>query len=58
MTPVAVGPDGRRAVGPNADAAATVDALDLFLREVGRYPLLTSAQELELAHRIGEGKSS
>jgi RNA polymerase primary sigma factor len=55
MTPVAAGPDGRRAVGPTADAAATVDALDLFLREVGRYPLLTPAQELALARRIERG---
>src|SRR4051812_17937652 len=36
-------------------AAVTVDALDLFLNEVGRYPLLTAAQEVELAKRIEAG---
>src|SRR5690349_10431168 len=29
-------------------ATATVDALDLFLNEVGRYPLLTAPEEIEL----------
>ncbi len=30
----------------------TTDALQLFLREAGRHPLLTAAQEVELAKRI------
>ena len=34
---------------------ATVDALDLFLNEVGRYPLLTAPEEIELAKRIEQG---
>ena len=34
---------------------ATVDALDLFLNEVGRYPLLTAPEEVELAKRIEQG---
>src|SRR5690242_420368 len=36
-------------------ATATVDALDLFLNEVGRYPLLTAPEEIELAKRIEAG---
>src|SRR5262245_31137108 len=40
----------------NADlAAATTDTLQLFLNEIGRYPLLTAAQEVELAKRIERG---
>src|SRR5437899_6531672 len=35
--------------------AATTDALQLFLNEAGRYPLLTAAQEVELAKRIERG---
>jgi RNA polymerase primary sigma factor len=33
----------------------TTDALQLFLREAGRYPLLTAAQEVQLAKRIERG---
>ena len=36
-------------------ASATTDSLQLFLNEAGRYPLLTAAQEVELAKRIEEG---
>jgi RNA polymerase primary sigma factor len=38
-------------------AAATTDALQLFLNEIARYPLLTAAQEVELARRIEKGDS-
>jgi RNA polymerase primary sigma factor len=34
---------------------STTDALELFLREVGRRPLLTAAQEVELAKRLERG---
>jgi RNA polymerase primary sigma factor len=34
---------------------STTDALQLFLREAGRHPLLTAAQEVELAKRIERG---
>jgi RNA polymerase primary sigma factor len=34
---------------------STTDALNLFLREVGRHPLLTAAQEVELAKRLERG---
>ncbi|MGZ4339147.1 MAG: sigma-70 family RNA polymerase sigma factor [Gaiellaceae bacterium] len=36
-------------------ATATTDSLQLFLNEAGRYPLLTAAQEVELAKRIEDG---
>jgi RNA polymerase primary sigma factor len=39
----------------NQVAAATTDSLQLFLNEAGRYPLLTAAQEVELAKRIEAG---
>jgi RNA polymerase primary sigma factor len=51
---------GRDGVGPpswvNGDvASATTDALQLFLNEAGRWPLLTAAEEVELAKRIERG---
>ena len=50
---------GREAVTStyvNGDlATATTDALQLFLNEVGRYPLLTAEQEVELAKRVERG---
>src|SRR5215208_6558760 len=36
-------------------AASTMDALQLFLNEAGRYPLLTASQEVELAKQIERG---
>jgi RNA polymerase primary sigma factor len=36
-------------------ATATVDSLQLFLQEMARYPLLTAAEEVELAKRIERG---
>src|SRR3954469_1237839 len=36
-------------------AAVTSDALQLFLRDVRRYPLLSKEQEVELAKRIEQG---
>jgi len=36
-------------------AASTTDALQLFLDEAGRYPLLTAAQEAALSKRIERG---
>jgi RNA polymerase primary sigma factor len=36
-------------------ATATLDALQLFLNEIGRYPLLTAREEVELAKRIERG---
>ncbi len=36
-------------------AAATTDALGLFLNEIRRHPLLTAEEEIELAKRIEQG---
>ena len=36
-------------------AGMTADTLQLFLNEIGRHPLLTAAQEVELAKRIERG---
>jgi len=48
--------DAQPATWVNGDlASATTDALQLFLDEAGRYPLLTAAQEVELAKRIERG---
>ena len=38
-------------------AAATADSLQMFLNEMGRYPLLTAAEEVELAKRVERGDS-
>jgi RNA polymerase primary sigma factor len=51
---------GRDAVEPthyrNGElAAATTDALQLFLNEIRRYPLLTKTEEVELSKRIEQG---
>ena len=44
------------AAAPVAGALeTTTDALQLFLRDAGRHPLLTAAQEVELAKRIEQG---
>src|SRR4051812_24066344 len=53
--------DCSRVVEPSVEytnalmAGATADALQLFLNEIGRYPLLTAAEEVELAKRIERG---
>jgi RNA polymerase primary sigma factor len=40
---------------PQITWETTTDALQLFLREAGRHPLLTAAQEVELAKKIEAG---
>ena len=40
---------------PITPQETTTDALQLFLREAGRHPLLNAAQEVELAKRIERG---
>jgi RNA polymerase primary sigma factor len=45
--------DGSYANG--ALASATTDALRLFLNEISRYPLLSAAEEVDLAKRIERG---
>ena len=50
---------GRESKSPtyvNGDlAVATTDALQLFMQEIGRYPLLTKEQEIELSQRVERG---
>ena len=40
---------------PTPAVESTTDALQLFLREAGRHPLLTAPQEVELAKKIERG---
>jgi len=47
--------DAPPALEPEVVVESTTDALQLFLRETGRHPLLTAAQEVELAKRIERG---
>ena len=49
--------DGKVEAPPPAPVLleTTTDALQLFLREAGRHPLLTAAQEVELSKRIERG---
>jgi RNA polymerase primary sigma factor len=42
-------------VQPEDFATSTTDALQLFLNELGRFPLLTASEEIELAKRIERG---
>jgi RNA polymerase primary sigma factor len=50
------GGEEQQPVYVNGDlATATTDALQLFLNEVARWPLLTAAEEVELAKRIERG---
>jgi RNA polymerase primary sigma factor len=48
--------DAKDATYVNGDlAVATTDALQMFLNEIGRHPLLTAQEEVELAKRIERG---
>ena len=50
------GPDAIGTVVESGEfAGATTDALQLFLNEISRYPLLSAAQEVDLAKRIERG---
>jgi RNA polymerase primary sigma factor len=50
------GRDREESTYVNGDlAVATTDALQLFLNEAGRWPLLTAEEEVELAKRIERG---
>jgi RNA polymerase primary sigma factor len=49
-------PEAEEATYTNTEVAAmTTDSLQLFLNEAGRYPLLTAAEEVELAKLIERG---
>ena len=52
-------PDAEEATYVNEQVAAmTTDSLQLFLNEAGRYPLLTAAEEVELAKQIERGNQA
>jgi RNA polymerase primary sigma factor len=46
---------GRRKARAATGRAMSADSLQVFLKEIGRVPLLTAAQEIELAKRIERG---
>ena len=48
-------PNNRTEFKPEDLATTTTDALQLFLNEIRRYPLLTAAEEIELSKRIEKG---
>jgi RNA polymerase primary sigma factor len=51
--------NGARSAFPHrSDSDSVVDVLELFLTEVGRYPLLSADEEIELAQRIERGDRS
>jgi RNA polymerase primary sigma factor len=45
-------------VAADTDAPASTDALTLFMRRAGRYPLLTAADEVALAKRVERGDAA
>jgi RNA polymerase primary sigma factor len=51
-------PEPAPAPPPAQPLESTTDALQLFLREAGRHPLLTAAEEVSLAKRIERGDGS
>jgi RNA polymerase primary sigma factor len=52
------GRESKESTYVNGDLAnTTTDALQLFLNEMARYPLLTAAEEVELAKKIERGDS-
>src|SRR5437899_11554139 len=48
---------GRTEYQPQELATSTTDALQLFLNEIRRYPLLTAEEDVELSKRIERGDS-
>ena len=47
--------DEERELDLTPDEVASTDSLQLFLNEIGRYPLLTAAEEVALAKRVERG---
>ena len=50
--------DGEAELDLTPDEPATTDSLQLFLNEIGRYPLLTAAEEVALAKRVERGDAA
>src|SRR5438094_9275853 len=51
-------PRRRRPRAEGGPAPAGADSVGLFLHEIGRYPLLTKEEEVELAQRVEEGDAA
>jgi len=49
-------PPGKELVAEADEREVATDALQLFLKDIGKVPLLTAAQEVELAKRIERGE--
>src|SRR3954466_8903700 len=48
-------PVDEKTIAPRVVIEGTTDSLQLFLQEVGRYPLLTKLEEIQLAKRVEQG---
>ena len=49
-------PEAEKSLDFEAGAEVSTDTLQLFLKDIGKVPLLTAAQEVELAKRIERGE--
>ena len=50
--------EGRRDVSLAGAHEGTLDTVQAYLNEMGRVPLLTAAEEIELAERIARGEAA
>ena len=47
---------GLKSTGPRSSGRLSVDSIGWYLSNIGRVPLLTPAEEIELAHHVQTGK--
>jgi RNA polymerase primary sigma factor len=55
LAPVTPAPTRAEREQPHAPVTGTTDSMTLLMNSVGRYPLLTAAEEVELAKRVERG---